>query len=119
VVIAGAGPTGLTAAVRLTDLGIATVVLDAVAAPTRTSNAALLHASSLELLAELGAVSRIGPLRHLVTMGITGLSRSPLRHDLRTIRTIRSSDRVPDQEPAARAPAGRLPARPAGRPQPR
>jgi 2-polyprenyl-6-methoxyphenol hydroxylase-like FAD-dependent oxidoreductase len=54
VVIVGAGPTGLTAAVRLTQLGIRNVVVDSRAAPTLTSNAALVHASSLELLAELG-----------------------------------------------------------------
>src|SRR5262249_18366118 len=47
VVIVGAGPTGLTAAVRLPDLGIATVVLDAPAAPTRQSRAALGGASAL------------------------------------------------------------------------
>ena len=54
VVIVGAGPTGLTAAVRLAQLGVPHVVVDARAAPTLTSNAALVHASSLELLAELG-----------------------------------------------------------------
>jgi 2-polyprenyl-6-methoxyphenol hydroxylase-like FAD-dependent oxidoreductase len=55
VVIVGAGPTGLTAAVRLAQLGIPYVLLDASAGPTATSNAALVHASTLELLAELGA----------------------------------------------------------------
>ena len=54
VVIVGAGPTGLTAALRLAQLRIPHVVVDARAAPTLTSNAALVHASSLELLAELG-----------------------------------------------------------------
>jgi 2-polyprenyl-6-methoxyphenol hydroxylase-like FAD-dependent oxidoreductase len=54
VVIVGAGPTGLTAAVRLAQLGIPYVLLDARAEPTSTSNAALVHAASLELLAELG-----------------------------------------------------------------
>jgi 2-polyprenyl-6-methoxyphenol hydroxylase-like FAD-dependent oxidoreductase len=56
VVVVGAGPTGLTAAIRLAELGLPHVVLDAAAAePTRTSKAALVHASTLELLAELGA----------------------------------------------------------------
>lgn len=54
VVVVGAGPTGLTAAVRLAQLGIPYVLLDASAAATSTSNAALVHASSIELLAELG-----------------------------------------------------------------
>jgi 2-polyprenyl-6-methoxyphenol hydroxylase-like FAD-dependent oxidoreductase len=55
VVIVGAGPTGLTAAVRLAELGVPYLVLDAAKAPTQTSKAALVHASTLELLAELGA----------------------------------------------------------------
>lgn len=54
VVVVGAGPTGLTAAIRLAELGVPHVVLDAAAEPTRTSKAALVHASTLELLAELG-----------------------------------------------------------------
>src|SRR3954471_19297164 len=54
VVIVGAGPTGLTAAVRLAQLGIPHVVLDCAAAPSQTSKAALVHASSLVLLADLG-----------------------------------------------------------------
>lgn len=54
VVIVGAGPTGLTAAIRLAQLGVPYVLLDVAAAPTSTSNAALMHAASLELFAELG-----------------------------------------------------------------
>jgi 2-polyprenyl-6-methoxyphenol hydroxylase-like FAD-dependent oxidoreductase len=59
VVIVGAGPTGLTAAVRLAELGVPHVVLDAAAAPTQTSNAALVHASTLEILAELGVADEL------------------------------------------------------------
>jgi ABC-type multidrug transport system fused ATPase/permease subunit len=59
VVVVGAGPTGLTAAIRLAELGVPHMVLDAAAEPTCTSKAALVHASTLELLAELG---REGPL---------------------------------------------------------
>jgi glycine/D-amino acid oxidase-like deaminating enzyme len=54
VLIVAAGPTGLTAAVRLAHLGIPHVVLDSRDGPTETSNAALVHASTIELLAELG-----------------------------------------------------------------
>jgi 2-polyprenyl-6-methoxyphenol hydroxylase-like FAD-dependent oxidoreductase len=54
VLIVGAGPTGLTAAVRLAELGVPHLILDAAKAPTQTSKAALVHASTLELLAELG-----------------------------------------------------------------
>jgi 2-polyprenyl-6-methoxyphenol hydroxylase-like FAD-dependent oxidoreductase len=54
VLIVGAGPTGLTAAARLAELEVPCLVLDAADAPTQTSKAALVHASTLELLAELG-----------------------------------------------------------------
>ncbi|WP_410567256.1 FAD-dependent monooxygenase [Amycolatopsis sp. cmx-4-61] len=91
VVIVGAGPTGLTAAVRLAALGVPHVVLDSALEPTRTSNAALVHAATIELLAALGLgeelvragrrVHRIGMVdrgRPLVRVGLTGLpSRYP------------------------------------------
>jgi hypothetical protein len=35
----------------------------------------------------VGTVSRIGPMRHVITMWITGLKRSPLRHGLAGSRT--------------------------------
>lgn len=54
VVIVGAGPTGLSAAVRLAQFGVAHVVLDTRLEATQTSNAALIHASTLELLTEVG-----------------------------------------------------------------
>jgi 2-polyprenyl-6-methoxyphenol hydroxylase-like FAD-dependent oxidoreductase len=70
VVLVGAGPTGLTAAIRLAELGVPHVLLDAAAEPTRTSKAALVHASTLELLAELGAgdelVAAGRTVRHIV-----------------------------------------------------
>ena len=59
VVIVGAGPTGLVAAVRLAQLGISHVLLDARPGPTLTSNAALVHASTIELLAELDLGDRL------------------------------------------------------------
>ncbi len=71
VVVVGAGPTGLTAALRLAQLGVPYVLLDASAAPTTTSNAALVHASSLEILAELGvgdALVAAGRRMHRITM---------------------------------------------------
>jgi 2-polyprenyl-6-methoxyphenol hydroxylase-like FAD-dependent oxidoreductase len=54
VLIVGAGPTGLTAATRLAQHGVGHVVLDAAPAATTTSKASLVHASTIELLAELG-----------------------------------------------------------------
>src|SRR4051794_9021254 len=59
VVVVGAGPTGLTAAIRLAQLGIPHIVLDAAPTPTTTSRAALVHASSLELLSELGVAGEL------------------------------------------------------------
>jgi len=59
VVIVGAGPTGLTAGVRLAQLGVPYLILDAGTGPTQTSKAALVHASTIELFAELGAADQL------------------------------------------------------------
>ena len=59
VLIVGAGPTGLTAAVRLAQLGIPYLILDARPGPTQTSNAALVHASTIELFSELGVADKL------------------------------------------------------------
>ena len=59
VAIVGAGPTGLVAAIRLAQLGIPHMLLDARPGPTLTSNAALVHASTIELLAELDLGDRL------------------------------------------------------------
>ncbi|MFB9840093.1 FAD-dependent monooxygenase, partial [Actinoallomurus acaciae] len=59
VVVVGAGPTGLTVAGRLAGLGVRALVLDASAGPTRTSNAALVHAATLELYERLGVVDEM------------------------------------------------------------
>jgi 2-polyprenyl-6-methoxyphenol hydroxylase-like FAD-dependent oxidoreductase len=53
VLIVGAGPTGLTAALRLAELGVPHLIVDAAEGPSQTSKAALVHASTLEILAEL------------------------------------------------------------------
>jgi len=54
VVIAGAGPTGLTAAVLLRGLGIETRVVDRLAEPGRLAKAMVLWSRSLEILDEIG-----------------------------------------------------------------
>ena len=59
VVVAGAGPTGLALAVRLAQLGVAHVVVDADAGPARESRAALVHAATLEILDELGVAAEL------------------------------------------------------------
>ena len=59
VAVVGAGPTGLTAAARLAQLGVAHVVVDADAGPVRESRATLVHAATLEILDELGVAGEL------------------------------------------------------------
>ena len=72
VVIVGAGPTGLTASLRLAQLGIDHLLVDRSATPTTTSKAALVHAATLELFEQLGmvdeAVAAGVEMRRLVMM---------------------------------------------------
>ncbi|MFE7802647.1 FAD-dependent oxidoreductase [Nocardia sp. NPDC057440] len=53
VVIVGAGPAGLTAAITLADAGVDFVLLDRLAEGANTSRAAVVHARTLEVLREL------------------------------------------------------------------
>ena len=57
VLIVGAGPTGLALAVSLKQAGIDHVLIDALASGQNTSRAAVVHAHTLEALAELGATA--------------------------------------------------------------
>ena len=59
VAVVGAGPTGLTMATRLAQLGVPHVVVDANAGPVRESRATLVHAATLEILDELGAAGEL------------------------------------------------------------
>lgn len=54
VVIVGAGPAGLTAALGLATRGVDFIILDCLAAGQNTSRAAAIHAATLESLAPLG-----------------------------------------------------------------
>ncbi|MEU6564078.1 FAD-dependent oxidoreductase [Nocardia nova] len=54
VVIVGAGPAGLTAAITLADAGADVVLLDRLAEGANTSRAAVVHARTLEVLDDLG-----------------------------------------------------------------
>lgn len=56
VAVVGGGPVGLLLALRLTQLGIHTTVLERAEAPAEHSRAIGIHAPSLELLDELGVV---------------------------------------------------------------
>ncbi|WP_243062773.1 FAD-dependent monooxygenase [Humibacter sp. RRB41] len=54
VMIVGAGPSGLVAAIRLLELGLTVEIVDASQQPAQESRAALMHASTVEILAALG-----------------------------------------------------------------
>jgi 2-polyprenyl-6-methoxyphenol hydroxylase-like FAD-dependent oxidoreductase len=59
VAIVGAGPTGLALAVTLASAGVDFVVVDRLAEGANTSRAAVVHARTLEVLAELGAAEQL------------------------------------------------------------
>jgi 2-polyprenyl-6-methoxyphenol hydroxylase-like FAD-dependent oxidoreductase len=59
VLIVGAGPTGLAAALFLTRAGVAVRIIDAAPAPTTTSKALAVNPRTLELLQPTGVSARI------------------------------------------------------------
>lgn len=59
VLIVGAGPTGLAAALFLTRAGVAVRIIEAAPAPTTTSRALAVNPRSLELLQPTGVTARI------------------------------------------------------------
>ncbi len=59
VLVVGAGPTGLTAAVALASLGIEVRVIDAAVAGANTSRAAVVHPRTLEVLDPIGVTTRL------------------------------------------------------------
>ena len=59
VLIAGAGPSGLTLAAELRSLGASPVVIDRQPAAVNTSRAAVVHARTLEVLEQLGVTSKL------------------------------------------------------------
>ncbi|MFI5585552.1 FAD-dependent monooxygenase [Amycolatopsis sp. NPDC051758] len=62
VLIAGAGPAGLAAAIALAEAGVDFVLLDRQAEGANTSRACVIHARTLEVLAELGVTERLKEL---------------------------------------------------------
>ncbi|POM23767.1 Pentachlorophenol 4-monooxygenase [Actinomadura rubteroloni] len=69
VIVVGAGPVGLLLAGGLRAAGVRAVVLERRTAPMDESRASTLNARTMEVLAELGALSRLG-----------GLPREPRGH---------------------------------------
>src|SRR5690242_18952118 len=59
VLIAGAGPVGLAAALDLTRRGIAVRLVDAAPGPATTSRAIATHPRTLELYEQLGVIDEI------------------------------------------------------------
>ncbi|MGW5572890.1 FAD-dependent oxidoreductase [Nocardia thailandica] len=59
VLVAGAGPAGLTAAIVLAEAGVDTVVVDRLAEGANTSRAAVVHARTLEVLDEIGVAGEL------------------------------------------------------------
>ena len=61
VLVVGAGPVGLTAALQLVRCGVSVRVVDAAAGPATTSRALGVHARSLEIYDQLGILGDIAP----------------------------------------------------------
>jgi 6-methylpretetramide 4-monooxygenase / 4-hydroxy-6-methylpretetramide 12a-monooxygenase len=67
VLVAGAGPVGLTAALQLARSGVCVRVVDAAAGPATTSRALGTHARSLEIYDQLGILTERGSTRSSAT----------------------------------------------------
>ncbi|MFQ6398887.1 FAD-dependent oxidoreductase [Nocardia sp. KC 131] len=91
VVIVGAGPAGLTAAITLADAGVDFVLLDQLAEGTNTSRAAVVHARTLEMLKELGIADE------LITRGVV-VPTFTVHDGGRTLATV-GFDNLPTEYP--------------------
>ncbi|MCW3843568.1 FAD-dependent monooxygenase, partial [Micromonospora yasonensis] len=93
VLVVGAGPTGLAAAVALAGHGVTATVVDRLTAPPVTSRAAVVHAGTLEVL------DRIGAAAPLVARGLPS-ARFTVRDRDRVLFTV-PFDRLPSRYPYA------------------
>ncbi|MFF2371990.1 FAD-dependent monooxygenase [Agromyces sp. NPDC058110] len=78
VLIVGAGPSGLMAAVCLARLGVDAVVVDGKSGPTRESRALVVQARTMELYEQLGLVDRVLERRSPATTFIPGAGHREL-----------------------------------------
>ncbi|MFD6398214.1 FAD-dependent monooxygenase [Nocardia sp. NPDC060249] len=85
VVIVGAGPAGLTAAIVLAEAGVDHVLIDRIGEGANTSRAAVVHARTLEVLDGLGVTSK------LVELGIR-VPTFKLHDGAKTLATIEFGD---------------------------
>lgn len=75
VLVVGAGPSGLMAAVCLAKLGVDVTIVDGKHGPTRESRALAVQARSMELYDQLGLVDRVLAERSTATTVVPGAGR--------------------------------------------
>src|SRR6478752_10319009 len=86
VLVVGAGPSGLMAAVCLAKLGVDVTIVDGKHGPTRESRALAVQARSMELYDQLGLVDRVLAERSSATAVVPGAGSRPFgRVELRGI----------------------------------
>lgn len=88
VVVIGAGPTGLVAAIRLAERGICVTIVDAATEPAQESRAALIHAASIEVLDRIGVGDALlGRARHIDAITISDGPRMLGRVPFQSLRS--------------------------------
>ena len=86
VLVIGAGPSGLMAAVCLARLGVDTIIVDGKHGPTRESRALAVQARTMELYDQLGLVDRVLAERSPATTLVPGAGSRPFgRIELRAM----------------------------------